>query len=117
MYLAKEKGFFGDLNVQFEITDDIEAQRQAFKDGLYHTTSETVDSFANGVPSGLQGKAVLKVDDSLGGDGIICKDTIKTINDLKGKIIAFPQGQPSHFFLLYLLSIAGLSSGDITPSV
>jgi len=114
MYIAKEKGFFGDLNVQFEVTDDIEAQRQSFKDGEYHTTAETVDSFANGAPSGLQGKAVLKVDDSLGGDGIICKSDIKTINDLKGKTIAFAQGQPSHFFLLYLLSIAGLSSEDIT---
>lgn len=114
-YLAKEKGYFEGLNVKFAITDDIGAQRASFKNGEYQVTSETVDSFANGAPSGLNGKAVIKADDSCGGDGIISKKEIKTINDLKGKTIAFAQGQPSHFFLIYLLSVAGLSSADITP--
>lgn len=113
LYLAKEKGFFEGLDVQIEIMDDTAARRSTFSSGKAEAIAETLDSFANGIASGLPGKAVIKTDDSAGGDGLVVKKDINKINDLKGKIVAYPEGLPSHFFLLYLLSLTGLSSADI----
>jgi len=58
-------------------------------------------------------KVVLKLDDSMGGDGIIVRKEIESIEDLRGKKVAYPPGQPSHFFLLSVLDDAGMSMSEI----
>ena len=114
LFVAKEKGFFDDLNVDITIMDDTVARRSAYTGKKADAIAETLDSFAS-VASTIKGKAILKTDESCGGDGLVVKKSIQTINDLKGKTIAFPQGLPSHFFLIYLLNFSGLSSKDIKP--
>jgi NitT/TauT family transport system substrate-binding protein len=54
-------------------------------------------------------------DISDGGDGIIAAAGVDSIAQLKGKRVAFPEGQPSHLMLLYHLDKAGLQSADIVP--
>ena len=117
VYLGQAKGFFGEegVRVECQIQENTPARRSALVAGqidLIGITLETVIlANAKGVPMQVVGIS----DISDGGDGIIAKGEIASIKDLKGKRVAFPEGQPSHVFLLYHLDKAGLSPADITP--
>ncbi len=54
-----------------------------------------------------------QVDWSNGGDGIIARDSIKSISDLKGKTVALAQNSPSHYFLLSTLLASGIQPKDV----
>ncbi len=112
-YLAIEKGLFGDLKVEVSVIDDAGPRRAAFRSGQMEALAETIDSYANGAASGLSGKVVIKNDDSFGGDAIVARKEITSLNDLRGKTVAYPEGMPSHFYLLYLLKEVGLTPSDI----
>jgi len=55
------------------------------------------------------------IDVSNGGDGIVAKKAINSIEDLKGREIAFPSGLPSHFFLYSALKSRNMKMSDIKP--
>jgi NitT/TauT family transport system substrate-binding protein len=112
-FLAKNKGLFGDSNVQISIIDDAAGRRAALSQGSIQAMAATVDDFANAAAAGLPAVAILKTDDSFGGDGIVASADIKTVKDLAGKTVAFPQGMPSHFFLIEILKRNGLSLKDL----
>ena len=114
-YIAEEKGFFKEegLNAQILKIEDQGARRSAFNSGQIQGMVDTLDSFANGVPQGLKGTMVFKIDDSFGGDGVVVNKEVNSIKDLKGKTVAYTQGLPPQFFLLYLLKKEGLTSKDI----
>src|SRR5690349_578315 len=44
-----------------------------------------------------------QIDWSNGGDGIVVRDNVGSINELRGKTVALAQNSPSHFFLLNVL--------------
>ena len=113
-YVAEEMGFFSEegVDVRFVRIDPIN----------YRSVMKTGRVDAIGVPSDIvqlindadiKVRAVMNIDVSDGGDGIIAKHSIKSIKDLKGKKIAFEPGSTSHFFLLYTLSKVGLTTADI----
>ena len=52
-----------------------------------------------------------QVDWSNGGDGIVVRDTIKTMADLRGKTIVLAQNSPSHYFVLNALINARRAAG------
>lgn len=114
-YIALDKGFFNEegLNAKVIKIEDQGARRSAFNSGQIQGMVDTLDSFANGVPQGLQGTMILKIDDSYGGDGVVVRKEIDSIKDLRGKTIAYTQGLPPQFFLLYLLKQEDLTSKDI----
>jgi len=62
----------------------------------------------------FQMAAVLPMDDSKGGDGIVARKEIASVKDLKGKKVAFSEGSVSHFFLAFLLKQNGMSLKDVT---
>ena len=76
-----------------------------------------VDSFvdASGNPrdSRIMPRVYQQVDWSNGGDGIVSRDTIKTVADLRGKKIALAENSPSHYFLLNMLVGAGVQPGEV----
>lgn len=113
IYLAQEKGFFEGIEVDIKRIDDTAARRAALTSGNTHASVDIVDSFTNAAAAGLPAKVVLKLDDSMGGDGIVAKNDIGSIAELEGRSVAYPEGQPSHFFLLALLEQAGIAPGDI----
>lgn len=113
-FVAKEKKFFGDINIDIKVVDDFSARRAAFKGGQAEFTIYTVDSLAFDVAAGIEGVAILALDQSTGADGIISRAPIKNAADLKGKKIAFTQGSPSHFLLAHYLKNAGLQLSSIT---
>src|SRR5207253_2486605 len=57
---------------------------------------------------------VFPIDASVGGDGILAKSTIKTVQDLKGQKVAVNQGSVSEWFLAQVLKKNGLSLSDVT---
>ncbi len=115
-YVAKEKGFFSaeKINVVLENFNDSGIGKQllsADKIDLLPLTPETAIVLAD---AGVNMKIVGISDSSEGADGIIASGDIKTLSDLKGKIVAFEIGSPSHFFLSHLLDGEGMTTNDLT---
>ena len=54
-----------------------------------------------------------QVDWSNGGDGIVVRDNIKTVADLRGKTIVLAQNSPSHFFALNALINGGVQPSEV----
>jgi NitT/TauT family transport system substrate-binding protein len=113
-YIAADKGFFKQegLDVNLVRIDDFAARRAALASGDLDGSVETIDSLAVGAAQGLPAKLVLIVDESFGGDGIVVRKEIQGLADLRGKTVAVAETTPSHFFLLYLMEQAGVSSRD-----
>ncbi len=113
IYLAEEKGFFEGIEVEIERIDDTAARRAALVSGQVQGSVDIIDSFVNATASGLDASVVLKLDDSMGGDGILVRNDVNSLEDLRGRSVAYPEGQPSHFFLLSLLEDAGMSIDEL----
>lgn len=116
IYVAKAKGYYEEfgLNLDLKVFNSGSEAIAAFTadqvDGLSLVPSEAVTLAANNKDY----RVVYVVDTSDGGDGILARNSIKTIADLKGKSIAVEVGGVSHFFLLEALAEAGLSESDVT---
>lgn len=113
IYLAQEKGFFEGVDVHVVRIEDTAARRAALRAGSVDGATDIVDSFTNALSAGLDAKCVLKLDDSTGGDGIVAKNDITSIEGLRGRTVAYPPGQPSHFFLISVLAKHGMTIKDI----
>ncbi|MFM8413109.1 MAG: phosphate ABC transporter substrate-binding/OmpA family protein [Planctomycetota bacterium] len=77
-----------------------------FLEGLVDATGKPKDSRA--MPRIYQ-----QVDFSNGGDGIVVRDTIKTVRDLAGKKLVLAQNSPSQFFALNMLVAGGVQPADV----
>lgn len=115
---ASEKSrFYKDygLKVDFKLIDDFDASRQAWKAGEVDLLGTTVDA----LPTEMEGlqqykpQVVFQVDWSRGGDAIVARRGIKSINDLKGKTVAVAPSTPSQTFLLWMLEAANMSIKDV----
>src|SRR5205823_2352214 len=92
-----------------------EEQRWAkLKSGDWDVLATTLDGFARQSDPSI-GAITTVIDESAGADKLVGKPEIATINDLKGKKIAFSQGSVSEYFLYYALSLAGLGPQDVAP--
>ncbi|MBD1996679.1 ABC transporter substrate-binding protein [Leptolyngbya sp. FACHB-541] len=116
LYIAQEKGFFEELGLNLDVkvfssgTDASAAFAAGQIDGLSLVPSEAVLLAANGADY----RVVYVVDTSNGGDGILARNSIPDIAAFRDKKIAVEIGGVSHFFLLEVLSEAGLSEADVT---
>src|SRR6266542_1592396 len=91
-----------------------EEQRWAkLKSGEYDVLATTLDGLAKQSDPTI-GAITAVIDESAGADKLVAKPEITTINDLKGKKIAFSQGSVGEYFLYYALSLAGLGPQDVT---
>jgi len=117
-FKATEKSrYFKDygFKVNFEVLDDFEASREAFKNGKIDLLWATIDA----LPTEMEGLAqfdpqvVFQADWSRGGDAIVARRGINTVNDLKGLKIAVAPMTPSHSFLLWLLDAGDLTVKDV----
>lgn len=54
-----------------------------------------------------------QVDWSNGGDGIVVRDNIKTVADLRGKTVTLAENSPSHYFLLNVLLNGGVQPSEV----
>ena len=103
------------INVEFILIDDFAANRDAWISGdvdIIGTTADALPIEMEGL-SDFQPKIICQVDWSRGGDAIIAKRGINSINDLKGKRVVFTPMTPSQTFLLWMLEAANLTLEDI----
>src|SRR5882672_3218435 len=107
-----------DFKLELVLIDDPIAMRDAYAAGNLHVGWATLDM----IPLFLEGlrkdtrvmpRVYQQVDWSNGGDGIVVRDTIKTMADLRGKTIVLAQNSPSHYFVLNALINAGVQPAEV----
>jgi NitT/TauT family transport system substrate-binding protein len=114
LYLAKEKGFFGDLDVQLVRIEAIGDLRAALSSGKIDMYASTYDIFQANQGNDVPGIGFMLIDESHGADGIVGAEGLNSIKDLKGKKLAGEPGLPPYFLLQYLLNKENLSMKDIS---
>src|SRR5712664_1311241 len=107
-----------DFKVELVLIDDPIAMRDAFAAGNIHVGWATLDMlplFLEGLrkDSRVMPRVFQQVDWSNGGDGIVVRDTVKTMADLRGKTIVLAQNSPSHYFVLNALINAGVQPAEV----
>ncbi len=116
----KESVFYKKYGFMVNITliDDPVAARNAFAAGKSHILWGTLDMMALFAPELMKDSRTSPricqiVDWSNGGDGIVVRDNIKTVQDLKGKTIVYAQNSPSQYYINNLLLSAGLQPAEL----
>ncbi len=108
----------GDFKIELILADNPIDMRNAFAAGEVHIGWATVDMLPLLV-DGLKRdprtmpRVFHQVDWSNGGDGIVVRDTIKSVSDLRGKKIVLAQNSPSHYFLLNALLNGGVQPDEV----
>ncbi|MEK7249202.1 MAG: ABC transporter substrate-binding protein, partial [Bacteroidota bacterium] len=110
----KKYGFM----VEMVLIDDPITARDAYTSGNVHALWGTEDMMVLFAPELMRDsrtapRIVQQIDWSSGGDGIVVREEIKTVRDLKGKTIVCAQNSPSEYFITTLLLSAGLNAGDV----
>ncbi len=115
LFVAQEKGFFAQEGLEVELIDMAlpEALHAGLLAGQIDVGSGTIDDMLPTFDRKQPYVCVMGIDESLGADGIVADRDIRSIADLKGKLVAFNQRTVSQFFLHVLLREAGLSEADI----
>jgi NitT/TauT family transport system substrate-binding protein len=107
-----------DFKLELVLIDDPIAMRDAYAAGNLHVGWATLDMlplFLEGLrkDSRVMPRVYQQVDWSNGGDGIVVRDTVKTMADLRGKTVVLAQNSPSHFFVLNALINAGVQPAEV----
>ncbi|MEO2033465.1 MAG: phosphate ABC transporter substrate-binding/OmpA family protein [Planctomycetaceae bacterium] len=114
-----------EFKVHLILADDPVAMRDAYANGDFHIGWATVDMlplFMEGFvdasgearDSRIMPRIFQQVDWSNGGDGIVVRDNIKTVADLRGKTIVLAQNSPSQYFALSMLVAGGVQPNEVT---
>ncbi|MFC7399027.1 ABC transporter substrate-binding protein [Chelatococcus sp. GCM10030263] len=113
--LAKEAGIFEKNGLDVTIKKIPQASRHlAIASGDIQCAATTVETWvvwnANGIPT----KQIFQMDKSYGADGMVVRNDIKSIKDLKGKTVAASApGTSPYFVLAWMLKENGLSVKDV----
>lgn len=116
---AKKHGFY----VRLSIVDDPVRARDLFASGQSHVLWGTLDMIALFAPELVKDSRTVpvvcqQIDFSAGGDGVVARGEIRSINDLRmtggrRKKVVLAQNSPSHYLIMSLLVDAGIDPGDI----
>lgn len=115
LYLAKEAGIFAKNGLDVTMKKIPQASRHlALAAGDIQCAATTVETWivwnANGVPS----TQIFQMDKSYGADGMVVRNGIASIKDLKGKsVAAWTPGTAPYFGLAWYLKKNGLSVKDV----
>jgi ABC-type nitrate/sulfonate/bicarbonate transport system substrate-binding protein len=106
------------FKLELVLIDDPIAMRDAYASGKVHLGWATLDMVPLFVEqlrkdSRTMPRIYQQIDWSNGGDGIVCRQGIKSVSDLRGKTVVLAQNSPSHFFLLNTLIAGGLQPADV----
>ncbi|RFU69418.1 aliphatic sulfonate ABC transporter substrate-binding protein [Peribacillus saganii] len=115
LFLAKEKGFFekNGIDVELSIVEGLAERKQALASGKIDGMATALDVQVTLAASDIPVNVVWILDDSYGGDGILVKNGINDVKDLKGKTMAFEVGSTSHLLALTALKQGGLTEKDV----
>jgi ABC-type nitrate/sulfonate/bicarbonate transport system substrate-binding protein/outer membrane protein OmpA-like peptidoglycan-associated protein len=115
----KKYGFY----VKLAIVDDPVKARDLFASGNSHILWGTLDMIALFAPELAKDSRTIpvvaqQVDWSAGGDGIVARGDIRTINDFRMKSgnrrkVVLAQNSPSHYLIMSLLLDAGIDPAEV----
>jgi NitT/TauT family transport system substrate-binding protein len=115
LFVAKEKGLFVKEGLEVELINM--AIHEAMYAGLFAGQIDMIDATVDDMLPNYDPEqpyaCVFTLTESLGADGIIATNDIRSIADLEGKSVAFAGRTVSQFYLNVLLKEAGLSQADI----
>jgi NitT/TauT family transport system substrate-binding protein len=115
LVIGVKEGFFekAGVDVEYTVVEDPVQRFNAFKAGSLNAIATTVDTFSRTNANGVASVMVLGLDASVGGDGIVAKKDITSVEQLKGQTVAVSQGSTSQWLLAYVLDQHGLSLNDV----
>jgi NitT/TauT family transport system substrate-binding protein len=108
----------GEFQVELVLADNPVDMGNTFAAGNVHIGWATVDMLPlivqrlNRDPRTMP-RVFQQIDWSNGGDGIVVREGIKNIADLRGKTVALAQNSPSHYFLLNMLLNGGVQPSEV----
>lgn len=117
-YIAQEKGIFKDHGLtDVSITNFVEDKdiNAALASGQIDGANVATHTAMSMVSAGIPVKIIILLDSSKTADAILTDSTINTLDDLKGKSIAYEEGTTSDILLRSALNEAGISWSEITP--
>lgn len=116
---TRKYGFY----LQLSIVDDPVKARDLFASGQSHILWGTLDMMALFAPELVKDSRTVpvicqQIDWSAGGDGVVARGDIRTINDFrmeagKRKKVVLAQNSPSHYFIMSLLIDAGIDPAEV----
>jgi NitT/TauT family transport system substrate-binding protein len=106
------------FKLELVLIDDPIAMRDAYASGKVHIGWATLDMVPLFVEqlrkdSRTMPRVYQQIDWSNGGDGIVCRENVKSVGDLRGKTLVLAQNSPSHFFLLNTLISGGVQPSEV----
>ena len=113
--LAELAGIFKKNGVDMEIRFIPPVQRSAaLAAGALNAAATTVDQHIVWTSAGIPTVQVALIDKSNGGDGLVVRNNLNSVKDLKGKTVAVDgPGTVQHFMLSYILEKNGMSIQDV----
>jgi len=116
LFLAEEKGFFekNGVDVELSVIEGLGERKAALAGGKVDGMATALDVQVTFAGAGIPVEVVWLFDDSYGGDGILVKNDINSVKDLKGKKMAFEVGSTSQMLALTALAQGGLTEEDVT---
>lgn len=101
------------IDLQITRLTDNSVRRDALIAGELDVNITTIDMAAISASESDAVRIFFATDASTGGDGLIAKESIKSISDLRNSSIGVDLGTPSHFFLLYILDQEHVAPSDV----
>ena len=113
-----------EFKVELVLIDNPVAMRDAYATGQVHIGWATLDMLPlliqgflddSGKPTDtrVMPRIFQQVDWSNGGDGIVVREDIKSVGDLRGKKLVLAQNSPSHYFALNMLVAGGVQPSEV----
>ena len=108
----------GEFQVQLKLIDDPVEMGNSVANGTVQIGWATVDMLPLIVERLKRDPRTMprvyqQIDWSNGGDGIVVRDSIKNVADLRGKTVVLAQNSPSHYFLLNVLLNGGVQPSEV----
>ena len=107
------------FKVKLMLIDDPVTARDTYISGQSHCLWGTLDMLALFAPglmndSRTAPRIVQQIDWSSGGDGIVVRDTIKSVSDLQNKTVVYAENSPSQFYFNTLLLSGGVQPNRVS---
>lgn len=115
-FVAKDKGFFEEAGLEIDAKPFANPGETlpAMIGGHLDLAMSTLQNITLAkLVTGEEIKVVFLFDTSNGADAIIAKDSISSVKDLKGKVVAATQGEVNHMLLMIALEQNGMKESDV----
>ncbi len=116
LYIAEDQGYFEEfgINPTLTIIEDESQYAAALYSNSIQALGNVLDREVVHYASGTPETVIFSLDESSGGDGIIATADIKTIADLKGKVVGLDKSSTAYFFFLTVLAANGVDESEVT---